>query len=147
MTLLRAAAHRGVDVRVLTAGPRTDINMVRLAGRATYTALLSAGVRVYEWQPSTLHAKTFVVDGVWSTIGSMNFDNRSLALNEESTLMVLDAGVGAQMQRIFLEDLGYAQEITSDVMRARGWLERIATRFAGLFIGCCSQFSQTGWRF
>ena len=50
--------------------------------------LLDAGVRVYEWQPSTLHAKTFVVDGAWVTIGSMNFDNRSMALNDEATLMV-----------------------------------------------------------
>jgi cardiolipin synthase A/B len=84
--LLGAAARRGVDVRVLTAGPRTDVNVVRLAGRAWYEALLTAGVRVYEWQPSTLHAKTFVVESEWATIGSMNFDNRSLALNDEATL-------------------------------------------------------------
>ena len=88
--LLAAAARRGVDVRILTAGARTDVNIVRLAGRAWYDTLLAAGVRVYEWQPSTLHAKTFVVDGEWSTVGSMNFDNRSMALNDEATLMVLD---------------------------------------------------------
>jgi len=63
--------------------------MVRSAGRAWYDTLISAGVRVYEWRPTTLHAKTFVVDGQWSTVGSMNFDNRSMALNDESTLMVL----------------------------------------------------------
>jgi cardiolipin synthase len=61
--LLATAAKRGVDVRVLTAGPRTDVDIVRLAGRASYDTLLAAGVRVYEWQPGTLHAKTFVVDG------------------------------------------------------------------------------------
>jgi cardiolipin synthase len=75
--MLAGAARRGVDVRILTAGPRTDVNMVRSAGRTSYDALLSAGVRVYEWQPTTLHAKTFVVDGEWSTVGSMYFDNRS----------------------------------------------------------------------
>jgi cardiolipin synthase A/B len=80
---LAAAAGRGVDVRILTAGPRTDVNIVRWAGHAWYQTLLEAGVRVYEWQPSTLHAKTFVIDGEWSTIGSMNFDNRSMALNDE----------------------------------------------------------------
>ena len=63
---------------------------MRLAGRAWYETLLGSGVRVYEWQPTTLHAKTFVVDGAWFTVGSMNFDNRSMALNDEATLMVLD---------------------------------------------------------
>jgi cardiolipin synthase len=71
--LLTDAARRGVDVRILTAGAATDVRTVRLAGRAWYDTLLAAGVRVYEWQPSTLHSKTFVVDGIWSTIGSMNF--------------------------------------------------------------------------
>jgi cardiolipin synthase len=124
--LLTAAARRGVDVRILTAGPRTDVNVVRLAGRAWYDTLLAAGVRVYEWQPTTLHAKTFVVDGEWFTIGSMNFDNRSMALNDEATLMVLDRTGGQQMDRIFLDDLRHAEEITLDPFRRRSWLERLA---------------------
>lgn len=123
--LLTAAARRGVDVRVLTAGPRTDIHIVRLAGRAWYDTLLAAGVRIYEWQPTTLHAKTFVVDGEWSTIGSMNFDNRSMALNDESTLMVLDPTVGAEMDRVFLKDLQHAREITADAFGQRSWLQRV----------------------
>jgi cardiolipin synthase len=130
--LLAAAARRGVDVRILTAGPRTDVNIVRLAGRAWYRALLEAGVRVYEWQPSTLHAKTFVVDGEWFTIGSMNFDNRSMALNDEATLMVLDRAVGEQMDRIFIDDLRYAEEITVARFRQRSWFHRIAERGANL---------------
>lgn len=130
--LLAAAARRGVDVRILTAGARTDVNIVRLAGRASYATLLDAGVRVYEWQPSTLHAKTFVVDGAWSTIGSMNFDNRSMALNEEATLMVLDRTVGEQMDRLFIADLRYAQEITAARFSQRSWLQRIAERGANL---------------
>ena len=67
--------------RTLTAGPRTDVNIVRLAGQAWYDTLLEAGVRIYEWQPTTLHARTFVVDGEWLTVGSINFDNRSMALD------------------------------------------------------------------
>jgi len=124
--LLIAAARRGVDVRILTAGPRTDVHVVRLAGRASYDTLLAAGVRVYEWQPTTLHAKTFVVDGEWFTVGSMNFDNRSMALNDEATLMVLDRPAGQQMDGIFLDDLRHAEEITLEAFRRRSWLQRLA---------------------
>ena len=122
--LLAAAAKRGVDVRLLTAGAETDVNVVRSAGRAWYDPLLTAGVRVYEWQPTTLHAKTFVVDGEWSTIGSMNFDNRSMALNDEATLMVLDATIGDQMNRIFVDDLTRAEEIMIATFRQRSWFQR-----------------------
>ena len=131
--LLAAAARRGVDVRILTAGSRTDVNIVRLAGRAWYASLLGAGVRVYEWQPSTLHAKTFVVDGEWLTIGSMNFDNRSMALNDEATLMVWDPTAGHQMEQVFLEDLRHAQEITAEAFSRRSWFQRVAERGANFF--------------
>jgi cardiolipin synthase len=126
--LLVAAARRGVDVRILTAGPRTDVKVVRLAGRAWYETLLAAGVRVYEWQPTILHAKTFVVDGEWFTVGSMNFDNRSMALNDEATLMVLDRKLGSDMNRTFLDDLRHSQEVTPDLFRSRSWLQRMAER-------------------
>ena len=128
--LLVAAATRGVDVRVLTAGPRTDVRIVRLAGRANYETLLAAGVRIYEWSPTTLHAKSFVVDGEWSTIGSMNFDNRSMALNDEATLMVLDRPLGQQMTEIFLDDLRHAEEITTARFGVRSWFERLTERVA-----------------
>jgi cardiolipin synthase len=130
--LLTAAARRGVDVRILTAGPRTDVKIVRWAGRASYDTLLTAGVRIYEWEPTTLHAKTFVVDGEWATIGSMNFDNRSLALNDEATLMVLDRTIGQQMDQVFLADLRSSEEITLAGFRQRSWLERIAERASSL---------------
>ncbi len=132
--LLAGAARRGVDVRVLTSGPRTDVNIVRLAGRASYDVLLEAGVRIYEWQPTTLHAKTFVVDGTWFTIGSMNFDNRSMALNDEATLMVLDPAIGQQMNSIFVDDLHYAEEISAAAFRQRSWIERLAERGANLLM-------------
>jgi cardiolipin synthase A/B len=128
--LLTTAAKRGVDVRILTAGPRTDIRIVRSAGRASYDTLLGAGVRIYEWQPTTLHAKTFVVDGQWSTIGSMNFDNRSMALNDEATLMVVDHTIGEEMDRIFLADLQHAEEIMVATFSRRSWSERVVERAA-----------------
>lgn len=132
ITMLAAAARRGVDVRILTAGPRTDTSFVRMAGRGTYGPLLDAGVRIYEWQPTTLHAKTFVIDGEWSAIGSMNFDNRSMALNDESTLMVLDRGLGARMNRLFLDDLEHATEIAAREFRRRPWRNRLLERSANL---------------
>jgi cardiolipin synthase len=132
VALLIAAARRGVDVRILTAGSSTDVRTVRLAGRAWYATLLAGGVRIYEWQPSTLHAKTFVVDGLWSTVGSMNLDNRSLALNDEANLMILDRAVGARMQAIFFDDLRYSEEIIADTFRRRSWLERLAENAASL---------------
>jgi len=99
VTLLVDAARRGVDVRVLTNGARSDVSTTWLAGRSRYETLLSAGVRIYEYEPTTLHAKTFVADGLWTAIGTANFDNRSLAYNTEVALAVRDATVGATMDR------------------------------------------------
>ena len=130
--LLARAAQRGVDVRLLVGGRRTDIRMTWQAGRARYERLLAAGVRIYEWQPSTLHAKTIVVDGVWSSIGTMNFDNRSLALNDEVTLMVLDSTVGRRMEAVFHDDLRSATEITAERFARRPWRERAAEWAADL---------------
>ncbi len=130
--LLVTAAKRGVDLRILTAGKRTDVNLVRLAGRAHYERLLTAGVRIYEWKPTMLHAKTFVVDGRWSSIGSMNFDNRSLALNDEATLMVLDEGIGAQMEKIFLDDVELADEVTLETFRQRSRIRRLGEPIASM---------------
>jgi cardiolipin synthase A/B len=130
--LVADVARRGVDVRILVGGASTDVNITRLAARHRYDALLSAGVRVYEYAASTLHAKTFVVDGCWSSIGTMNFDNRSLALNDESTLMVLDTEFGQRMNEVFLEDLQCALEIELMTFRQRSRLIRIAEWAANL---------------
>jgi phosphatidylserine/phosphatidylglycerophosphate/cardiolipin synthase-like enzyme len=132
MAMLAAAARRGADVRLLLAGPQTDVRLARSAGRRRYETLLAAGVRIYEWQPSTLHAKTFVVDGRWSSVGTMNFDNRSLALNDEVALMVLDPEFGRRMDAMFLADLSHATEITADQFRQRPWTERVAEWGASL---------------
>ena len=126
VALLTGAARRGVDVRLLVGGPRTDVRAARLAAHARYETLMDAGVRIYEYQPTTLHAKTFVVDGVWSSIGTMNFDNRSLALNDESTLMVLDSTFGRRMEAMFLEDLRYSSAIDPEAFRRRPWYRHVA---------------------
>ena len=128
--LLVEAAGRGVDVRVLTAGPRTDVPVVRLAGRASYEVLLDAGIRIYEWRPTTLHAKTYVVAGEWATVGSMNFDNRSLTLNDEATLLILDPALGRQIEKIFFDDLRDAEEVTASRFRRRSRIQRVWERAA-----------------
>jgi cardiolipin synthase len=122
-----------VDVRVLTTADCTDVKTTWRAGRATYEELLSAGVRVFEYQPVMMHAKTIVVDGCWSSIGTMNFDNRSLAFNDESNLLVLDEAVGKRLEEIFLEDMKYSSEIRLEEWRRRPWRQRAAERFSQAF--------------
>jgi len=124
-TLLVNQAKRGVDVRILTVGSKTDIKSTWYAGRALYERLLEGGVKIYEYQPAMMHAKTIVVDGLWSAIGSMNFDNRSIAFNNESQIVALDAGVGKQMDEIFLEDLKYSKEINLETFRKRSWTGKV----------------------
>ena len=122
--MLADAAERGVDVRILTVGPLTDVRTPWLAGRSYYEELSSHGVRVYEYQPAMMHAKTIVVDDCWSTVGSMNFDNHSLALNDESNLVVLDSAFGATMDSVFFDDLRFAKEMTPSVLAARSLWQR-----------------------
>jgi cardiolipin synthase len=119
LQLMVAAAHRGVDVRVLTVSDKTDVKTTWYAGRTYYEKLLEGGVKIYEYQPTMMHAKSMVVDGMWSSIGSMNFDNRSLSFNDESVLVALDRRVGAQMDSIFLNDIKSAKEIKLDEFRKR----------------------------
>jgi len=125
VALLVDAASRGVDVRLLVGGPRTDVRVARLAAHGRYDALLAAGVRIYEYEPTTLHAKTFVADGSWSSIGTMNFDNRSLALNDEVTFMVLDSGFGKKMESIFSDDLRHATAVDPEAFHRRSMIEHV----------------------
>lgn len=130
---LVAASRRGVDVRVLTTGRETDISTTWYAGRARYDQLLRGGVRIWEYQPTMMHAKSLVADGAWATIGSMNFDNRSLAFNNESNLVVWDSTLGAQMDATFLEDLRHAREIHAESFARRPFVERIIEMSASAF--------------
>jgi cardiolipin synthase len=117
---------------VLTNGPETDNSLTQLAARWHYEELLSAGVRIYEYQPTMMHAKTMVVDGAWSVVGSLNLDNRSMRLNDEAALVVHDPAVGAVLDALFLDDLGRARERTLEVHRARPLRERALERLSGL---------------
>ena len=123
--LIIKAAKRGVDVRVLTVGQKTDVKTTWYAGRALYEKLLAGGVKIYEYQPTMMHAKTIVVDALWSAVGSMNFDNRSIAFNNESQILALDPDVGQKMEQIFLEDLKYSKEIKLEEFKKRPWTGKV----------------------
>lgn len=117
--VLCEAARRGVDVRVLTPGSNTDRSSTWYAARAHYEELLAAGVRLYEYRPTMMHAKTLVVDGVWAMVGTLNFDNRSMVLNDEVALLTWDRQLGRDLEQAFLADLEWAEEMTAERERAR----------------------------
>jgi cardiolipin synthase len=110
--VLSAAARRGVDVKLVLPGV-SDSGLVLHAGRAVYAELLAASVKLYELQIAVLHAKTAVIDGVWSTVGSTNLDMRSFLHNNELNVVILGPAFGAEMESAFAEDLRDSREITA----------------------------------
>ncbi len=121
---LAAAARRGVDVQLVLPGV-SDHGLVFHAGRNFYEPLLAAGVKIFQLQVAVLHAKTAVIDGAWSTIGSANIDRRSFIHNYELNVVVVDPAFGADMESAFQEDLRSSKEITLDAWRRRPWSDRI----------------------
>jgi cardiolipin synthase len=132
LRLLTQAARRGVDVRILVPGPRIDLPITRRAGRGFYERLLAGGVRIFEYQPVMMHAKTFTVDGLWASVGSMNFDELSLSHNDEVNLLLYDAALASRLDSIFLADLPYSREIVLSEFRERPWHERVRERLAAV---------------
>lgn len=130
--LLIQARKRGVDVRILTVSSKTDVKTTWWAGRSRYEQLLKGGIRIYEYQPSMIHSKTFIADGIWGTVGSMNFDNRSLAFNNESNLVFLDAGQGAKLDSTFFDDLSRSKEIILSEFEKRPWYDHVLEDGAAL---------------
>jgi cardiolipin synthase len=131
LDVLAAAARRGVDVRLLLQG-RSDAPLVRHAGHGCYRRLLRRGVRIFEYQPAVLHAKTLVADAYVSVIGSSNLDFRSFQFNGECNLVLFDGTLGAEMEETFAADLEQAAEIRLPAWRARGQLHRLGDRLARL---------------
>lgn len=129
--LLRAA-KRGVDVEIITAGA-TDVWPVLAVSRRLYGPLLRAGVTIYEWHERVLHAKTAVIDGLWSTVGSANFTHRAFLLDLEVNATILSPVVGAQMEALFRTDAGRSRRIDLALWKARPWAQRLVEWFFGLF--------------
>jgi cardiolipin synthase len=129
---LEGAVRRGVDVRVIVPGEETDVPLVRQASRVHYEWLLRRGIRIFEYQPTMMHAKTMVVDGTWTTIGSSNFDDRSFRLNDEVNVNVYDAATAKRMEEIFFEDLARSREITLRKWFKRGTFDKLKERIANV---------------
>jgi cardiolipin synthase len=128
---LEGAARRGVEVRVIVPGRWSDVPIVRQASRWHYDRLLRRGIRVFEYQPTMMHAKTMVVDGLWTTIGSSNFDERSFRLNDEVNVGIYDARIAAEMEAMFEEDLARSVEIRLGLWRRRSWIAKAKETAAG----------------
>ena len=129
---LKRAARRGVDVRVLM--PRNmDVPGLAHASRYTWASLLKAGVKLFEWLPGMLHAKTISIDGVWSLVGSYNLDSRSLVYNWEVSLEVLDPAVAGALDQKYREDLEKSEPIDPSRWRKRGLLQKLRERFFYFF--------------
>jgi len=129
---LHAALKRGVRVRIIMPGPITDASVVRHASRALWGEILAAGALIYEYQPTMYHCKVLVVDGLWVSVGSTNFDNRSFRLNDEANLNIYDAAFAKQQVEVFDADLKRSRRITLAEWERRPLKERLAEKFAAL---------------
>jgi cardiolipin synthase len=131
--MLVAARRRGVDVEIIVPGPILDAKVVRRASHSMWGPLLEAGVKVYEYQPTMYHTKVMVVDDIWVSVGSTNFDDRSFRLNQEASLNIYDSGFGAAQAEAFQKDRAKSQEMTLEMWRHRSMVERLEEQVAGLF--------------
>lgn len=122
-TLIQAR-QRGVRVVLLLPGA-IDHNLVRQASRGGFGRLLKEGVEIHEYKPALLHAKTMVIDSMWSTVGSTNLDRRSFALNEELNLVIYDAGVAKRLEEVFEKDLSESTRVTYQHWANRGIVSRV----------------------
>lgn len=120
------AVERGVDVRVLMpAASGSDNPMVQHAGHRNFEKMLRCGVRLFEYPHTLLHQKVLTIDGVWSAVGSTNFDDRSFETNDEITLGILDAEIAARLDAIFEKYVKDAREIKLEEWSKRGWVHKL----------------------
>jgi cardiolipin synthase len=127
------ASQRGVEVEIIVPGSKTDVPITRYASRSKWGPLLKAGVRIYEYEPTMYHCKVMIVDDVWVTVGSANFDNRSFRLNDEANLNVYSAEFAAEQARIFEEDKKNAKLVTYEEWKKRGLWKKILEKILAPF--------------
>src|SRR4030095_13300928 len=126
------ACGRGVQVEIIVPGPDLDQQLVRKVGRARWKPLLEAGARFFEYQPARFHCKYMIVDDCWSSVGSANFDNRSLRLNEEANLNILCRDFAAAHTRFFAADKKLSREVTLAEGRRGTFAEKVIGRMGCL---------------
>ena len=117
----------------MVPGRHNDMPLVRMASRRHYDELLKGGVRILEYKPTMMHNKNAVIDGIFSTIGSINFDNRSLRENEEESLAFYDRDFAARLEATFAADEKDCREVTYQSWKRRGFEQRLAELVSGLF--------------
>jgi cardiolipin synthase len=123
--LLVAAVKRGVDVRIIVpSDEHNDVPATRVAGRAAFGPLLAGGVKMFEYRPTMFHPKTMIVDGIFSTVGSANFDDRSFYLNEEINLFVYDSKFADRMRESYQRDLSHCRPYTLAMWQHRSPVKR-----------------------
>jgi cardiolipin synthase len=118
-------ARAGVDVRILLPGENTDAKPIRQTGHMFFEELMESGVKIYEYQPTMMHAKTMVVDRTFATVGSTNFDNRSFRYNDELDLAVYDEGVAGRLESMFTEDVARSRPYTYEQWTSRTLFKRL----------------------
>ncbi|MEP6777192.1 MAG: phospholipase D-like domain-containing protein, partial [Chthoniobacterales bacterium] len=124
VALLVKAVRRGVDVRLMLPGVNNDQPLTKSAGRSAYGRMLEGGVKIFEYEPTMIHSKTMVVDGLFSMVGTSNFDPRSSEINEEIDVVVYDQKFGRAMEQIFETDMKQSQEYTFEQFKKRSLWER-----------------------
>jgi cardiolipin synthase A/B len=121
---LIAAARRGVRVRILVPGQYIDKKIVRRASRAAWGEMLAAGIGIFEYQPTMFHCKVLVVDRLWVSLGSTNFDSRSFTINDEANLNVCDREFASRQTAVFEDDLMRSRQLTQEEWLRRGWRDK-----------------------
>ena len=110
--IVQAVQERGVEVKIITPGRHTDHVLTRRSSQRLFGQLLRAGVQIFEYQPTMIHAKTMVVDGTWSVVGSTNVDNRSFGINDEVNLVAFDPRLADRLEEDFARDLAASRRVT-----------------------------------
>lgn len=128
-----AARKRGVKIEIIVPGPHTDAKIVQSASRSLWGALLDAGVQIYEYQPTMYHCKVLIVDDVWVSVGSTNFDDRSFRLNDEANLNIYDAEFALEQVKVFEEDKGKARLMTRTEFKNRSKVGKLFDEISGTF--------------
>jgi cardiolipin synthase len=128
--LLSHAVERGVDVRIMVPGQVTDSSVVRHAGHQAFEELLRHGIKIYEYQKTLNHQKVIIVDGVWSFVGSTNLDDRSLDINDEASVGLIDPGIAGQLGAAFAADLERSQRLDPRTWRERGLWHRFEDKIS-----------------
>jgi len=129
---LLTAIRRGVRLRIIVPGEHIDSDAVRSASRADWGPLLQAGAQIAEYAPTMYHCKVMIIDGLLTSVGSTNFDNRSFRLNDEATLNVLDAPFAQAQTAVFEADLARSEVVSYQTWLNRPWSEKLAERWSRL---------------